>query len=82
MSPRDQVPPPLVSIRDLSVSFAMPGREIQAVRHISFEIGKGETVALVGESGSGESARCPSSSSFPIRRRAIRREASCSKARR
>ncbi|MBX3573336.1 MAG: ABC transporter ATP-binding protein [Mesorhizobium sp.] len=46
---------PLVSIRDLSVAFSQGGRETLAVDHISFDIGKGETVALVGESGSGKS---------------------------
>ena len=46
---------PLVSIRDLSVAFVQGGRETLAVDHVSFDIGKGETVALVGESGSGKS---------------------------
>ncbi len=47
--------PPLVSIRDLSVAFSQGGKETLAVDHVSFDIGKGETVALVGESGSGKS---------------------------
>jgi microcin C transport system ATP-binding protein len=47
---------PLLSIRDLSIAFGSGAREFLAVDRISFDIGKGETVALVGESGSGKSA--------------------------
>jgi len=46
---------PLLSIRDLSVAFRQGGRENLVVDRISFDINKGETVALVGESGSGKS---------------------------
>src|SRR6187401_1024636 len=46
---------PLLSIRDLSIAFGRGTRESLAVDRISFDIGKGETVALVGESGSGKS---------------------------
>jgi len=46
-------PEPLLSVHDLSVAFRQGARETLAVDRISFDIGKGETVALVGESGSG-----------------------------
>ena len=45
----------LLEVRDLSVSFAVEGREVEAVRHASFGIERGESLALVGESGSGKS---------------------------
>jgi microcin C transport system ATP-binding protein len=45
----------LLSVRNLSVAFHQGEREILAVDRVSFEINKGETVALVGESGSGKS---------------------------
>jgi microcin C transport system ATP-binding protein len=45
----------LLQFKDLSVAFRQGERETLAVDRISFDVAKGETVALVGESGSGKS---------------------------
>jgi microcin C transport system ATP-binding protein len=51
----DAINQPLLHVRDLSVAFHQPSGTSVAVDRISFEIKRGECVALVGESGSGKS---------------------------
>ena len=45
---------PLLAVRDLSVTFDAPGGAVEAVKHVSFDLDRGQTLALVGESGCGK----------------------------
>ena len=63
---------PLLSVRNLGVVFSQGGVTTMAVEGATFDIAKGETMALVGESGSGKSVTAlsvmrllPSSASHP-----------------
>ncbi|MBW6495354.1 MAG: ABC transporter ATP-binding protein [Burkholderiaceae bacterium] len=55
MPPIDSRADPLLAVHDLHVRFDTPHGPVQAVGGVSWSLGKGETLGIIGESGSGKS---------------------------
>ena len=48
----------LLKVTDLRVAFALGGRQIHAVNGVSYSVAASQTLAIIGESGSGKTVSC------------------------
>jgi ABC-type glutathione transport system ATPase component len=46
---------PVLKVENLAIAYKVRGGEIEAVQNVSFEIARGESLGIVGESGCGKS---------------------------
>ena len=46
---------PVLKVEDLAIAYKVRGGEVEAVQNVSFEIHRGESLGVVGESGCGKS---------------------------
>lgn len=44
---------PIISAKDVEITFSLRGKKLNAIRKCSLDLYDGETLAIVGESGSG-----------------------------
>jgi len=44
---------PTLSVRNLSIEYRARRGQVQAIRNVSFDVMRGQAMALIGESGSG-----------------------------
>lgn len=56
LEPEVQTGKPVLTVRDMHISYFPRGKEVKAVRGVDLTVHAGETLALVGESGSGKSS--------------------------